>query len=177
MDEAHPLSGGTGRTAHVVVVSDRAASGVRPDRTAPRLEAALLRHGFTLSSGPASIVPDDRARIGEVLRGLVTAGVRLVLTTGGTGPSPRDVTPEATRDVVDREYPGFGEVMRAESLKVTIHAAGSRALAGSKGGTLIVNLPGSPNGAVECFTAVAGAAAHVIDLLAGGAGNCAPSGG
>lgn len=165
---------GEGKTAHVVVVSDRAASGERPDRTAPLLEAALVRHGFRLDAGRVTIVPDDVERIVTVLTTLVRARVSLVLTTGGTGPAPRDVTPEATRTVIDREYPGFGELMRAESLKITIHAAASRALAGSRGETLVVNLPGSPSGAVECFEAVARPAAHVVELLRGRPGDCAP---
>lgn len=164
--------------AHVVVVSDRAYRGVRPDETAPRLRALLEDAGFRMTGPPATILPDERDRIAARLRELVAdPAVRFVVTTGGTGAAPRDVTPEATRDVIEREFPGIGELMRAESLKTTIHAAGSRAVAGCAGTTLVVNLPGSPSGAVECLGAVLRPCLHILRLLEGAPADCAPDSG
>jgi molybdenum cofactor synthesis domain-containing protein len=114
------------------------------------------------------ILPDERETISARLRQLVEEDrVDLVLTTGGTGVAARDVTPEATLDVLDREIPGLAELMRVEGLKFTRRAALSRSVAGHRGRTLIVNLPGSPRGAVESFNAIVDLAPHVVDLLRG----------
>jgi molybdopterin adenylyltransferase len=157
--------------AHVLVSSDRAASGVRPDQTGPLLLDELWLLGYDLPEPAVTVVPDDEGELGRRLRALVrNSRVRFVVTTGGTGAGPRDVMPEVTRREITRELPGFGELMRAESLKKTPYAAGSRAIAGCVLDTLIVNLPGSPRGAVDCLGFVARAARHVLDLIGGAAG-------
>ena len=162
--------------AHVLVISDRAARGEREDGTSAGLIEVVEEAGLLLSDPAVTIVPDERDRIARELRRLISdPGIALVLTTGGTGPAPRDVTPEATREVLERELPGFGELMRAVSLRKTALAAGSRALAGTVAGTLVINLPGSPGGARECFQAVSRAARHVLDLIGGGLGDCGPA--
>lgn len=161
--------------AHVVVVSDRGASGERADATGPRLVAELAEFGHELSEPPVTIVPDDEPTLVARLRALVAdPQIRFVVTTGGTGAAPRDRTPEATRTVIERELPGFGETMRARSLEKTPFAMVSRAIAGVSGETLILNLPGSPKGAVECLGFVARPARHVLDLIAGAVTDCVP---
>jgi len=114
------------------------------------------------------LVPDESLQIAEVLRQLATSGeVAVIFTIGGTGVALRDVTPEATRSVIEREIPGLGELMRSEGQKFTSRAVLSRGLAGVRGRTLIVNLPGSPKGAVESLDTVAKLIPHVVDLLEG----------
>lgn len=150
----------------ILTVSDRSARGEREDLSGPALALASERAGFTVAV--REIVPDDRDAIERRLRSFADSGrVQLVLTTGGTGVGPRDVTPEATLAVVERRVPGLAEAMRAKSLAVTPHAVLSRAEAGVRGCCLIVNLPGSPDGAVECFHVIAPALDHAIQLLAG----------
>jgi molybdenum cofactor synthesis domain-containing protein len=159
--------------AHVLVASDRAASGIRPDQTAPLLLDELWLLGYDLPEPSVTISADDEGELGRRLRALVRGSrARLILTTGGTGAGPRDVMPEVTRREISRELPGFGELMRAESLKKTVFAAGSRAVAGCVLDKLIINLPGSPKGAVDCLGFVARPARHVLDLIAGGVGDC-----
>jgi molybdopterin adenylyltransferase len=159
--------------AHVLVASDRAASGVRPDATAPLLLDELWLLGYELPEPASTIASDDEGELGRRLRALVrNPRVRFVLTTGGTGAATRDVMPDVTRREIVRELPGFGELMRAESLKKTPFAAGSRAIAGTVLDTLIVNLPGSPKGAVECLGFIARPARHVLDLIAGVVHDC-----
>jgi len=149
----------------LIVVSDRAAFGERADATADLLRPVLDAAGFALAE--IHVVPDERA---EIAAAITTAAesTPLVLTTGGTGCGPRDVTPEATRDVVDYEIPGLGEEMRRRSVEGTIHALGSRALAGVvRGDALVLNLPGRPAGAVECFGFVAKALEHLVAVVTG----------
>lgn len=161
--------------ARVVVASDRAARGERADAAAAALTERLAAEGYALPEPAVVVVPDDVAAIeAEIRRAANDPRVRFVVTTGGTGAAPRDVTPEATLRVVERELPGFGELMRAESLKKTVYAAGSRATAGVVGDVLVVNLPGSPTGALECLGWIAKPARHVLDLIAGAVRDCGP---
>ncbi len=117
------------------------------------------------------IVPDERDIIAEKLRSFAESA-NLILTTGGTGVSPRDVTPEATRDVIERELPGFSEAMRAESFRVTPRSIGSRAVSGMYKDTLIINLPGSPKAVSECLGVVLDAIPHVIEVAKGKVSDC-----
>jgi molybdenum cofactor synthesis domain-containing protein len=154
------------KLAAVVTISDGAHQGARLDASGPAVAARLEAAGFAVTA--RTIVPDDRSRIAAELRELAaTLSVGLICTTGGTGVALRDLTPEATRDVIDREVPGFGELMRAEGLKKTRFAPLSRALAGTCGRVLIVNLPGSPKGAVESLDAILELVPHVLELLSG----------
>ena len=159
-------------TAVAITVSDSCARGEREDRSGPALVAALEAWGARVVA--IEIVADDRATIAERLRHYADRGdVHLVATTGGTGFAPRDVTPEATRDVIEREAPGLAELMRLRGLDATPLAHLSRAVCGTRGRTVIINLPGSPKGALESFTAIAKPLAHAVGLLSQGAGNCA----
>ncbi len=161
--------------AHVLVASDRASAGVREDASSPLLLDELWLLGYELPEPSVTISPDDEGELGRRLRSLVrNPRIRIILTTGGTGAAPRDVTPDVTRREITRELPGFGELMRSESLKKTVYAAGSRATAGTVNDKLIVNLPGSPKGAVECLGFIARPARHVLDLIAGSVSDCGP---
>ncbi len=161
----------SGARVAIVIVSDRAAAGTRPDETAPLLAALIAERGH-VAVMPATVVPDERAAIGAAIR-VNAARADVVLTSGGTGIAVRDLTPEATRDVIDRELPGFGEAMRAASRAKTPLADLSRATAGTLGRALVVNLPGSPKGAVECLAAVIPMFAHAVKLLASAPADCA----
>jgi molybdenum cofactor synthesis domain-containing protein len=157
------------------VVSDRAASGERPDATADALREALAGAGFDLED--VLVVPDEAPRIVDALR--VRVGrYDLVLTTGGTGVAPRDVTPEATREVIEKEVPGLAEEMRRRGATTNPRAIGSRAVAGVARSSIVLNLPGRPQGAVESFGFVAPVLGHLVDLLRGRAGDAshAPGG-
>ncbi len=158
-------------TAAVVTVSDRASRGEREDGSGPVLADLLRKNGYDVVG--CSIVPDEQGVIEGELRRLVAADVALVLTTGGTGFSPRDVTPEATAVVCERMAPGIPEAMRAASMAITPRACLSREAAGICGRTLIVNLPGSPKAARENIEAVIGAVAHGLRILRGGPADCA----
>ncbi|HUA58465.1 MAG TPA: MogA/MoaB family molybdenum cofactor biosynthesis protein [Verrucomicrobiae bacterium] len=150
----------------VLTISDSSAAGTRADRSGPAVRERLVQLGFAVPL--LEVLPDDAARISARLRELSDDGqFAAIFTSGGTGLGPRDVTPEATRAVLDREIPGFGELMRSEGRKHTPLAALSRAVSGARGSVLIVNLPGSPKGAVESLDAVAQLVPHVLDLLAG----------
>lgn len=160
--------------AVVVTVSDRASAGIYEDETGPAVAAFLAGHGYEVAR--TLVVPDDRPRIEAALKGAAEKDAALVLTCGGTGFSPRDVTPEATEAVCERRVPGLPEAMRAASARITDRAWLSRATAGIRGRTLIVNLPGSPRAAVENLEAVVGPLAHGLDILRGGPTTCAISG-
>lgn len=154
--------------AAVVTVSDGVAHGARDDRSGDLAEE-LLR-GAGLDVVERAVVPDERSEIEARIRALGDAEIALIVTTGGTGFGPRDVTPEATRAVIDREAPGLAEAMRRAGLEKTPMAALSRAVAGSRGATLILNLPGSPKGVRESLEAVLDVVPHALELLSGATG-------
>ena len=148
----------------VLTVSDRSAAGTREDTSGPALVGGIKNAGWVVTQ--TAIVPDDIEAIGKLLMEWSDSGeIQVVLTTGGTGFSPRDVTPEATRKVIDRPAPGLAEAMRAGSLIITPHAMLSRAEAGIRKKTLIVNLPGSPKGALENFRIIIPVLTHAVQLL------------
>jgi molybdenum cofactor synthesis domain-containing protein len=150
--------------AVVLTISDSASCGEREDLSGPAVIAELQSLRAEIIA--TEILPDEREQIAARLQHYADAGVaNLIVTTGGTGLAPRDVTPEATRDVIEREAPGLAELMRAESLKITPLAALSRAVCGARGRCLIVNLPGSVRGARENLQAIARTLPHAISLL------------
>jgi molybdenum cofactor synthesis domain-containing protein len=156
--------------AAIVTVSDSVAAGTREDRSGAMLRERAEALGWRVTA--QEIVPDEIDRISGVLTRLADSGqVSLILTTGGTGVAPRDVTPEAARTVIEREIPGLGEMMRAEGRKLTPFAALSRSMAGVRGRVLIVNLPGSPKGAVESLDAIVQLIPHIVDLIEGRTGH------
>jgi molybdopterin adenylyltransferase len=146
----------------IVTISDRASGGEYRDLGGPALKEAAQKAGWQVLS--EAIVPDDRARIEETIRSFAQQGCGLILTTGGTGIGPRDVTPEAIRAIMRVELPGFGEVMRAESMKVTPNSILSRSLAAIVDSSLVIALPGKPSGAVECLGFVQDAIPHGVAL-------------
>ncbi len=160
------------RTAAIITVSDRGSRGEREDASGEAIEAVLTQSGFEVVH--RVIVPDEVPIIQSVLRRFADEQkVGFIVTTGGTGVSPRDVTPEATLAVLDRIVPGMAEAMRASSLQKTPHAMISRAVAGIRGWTLIVNLPGSPRGAVENLNVLLPALPHALQKIQGDMSDCA----
>jgi molybdenum cofactor synthesis domain-containing protein len=152
--------------AAVLTISDSVSAGTRADRSGPAVRDRLEQLGWSVSVMEA--IPDETAEIGARLATLADGGqVSAIFTTGGTGVAPRDVTPEATRAVIDREIPGLGELMRACGRQATPLAVLSRSVAGTRGRVLIVNLPGSPKGAVESLDAIVELVPHVLELLRG----------
>lgn len=152
--------------AAVLTVSDRSARGEREDESGPLLSELLREAGATVVT--QEVISDELEPLVGRLRELADrVDVNLVVTTGGTGLSPRDNTPEATRAVVEREVPGIPEAMRAETLKQTPTAMLSRAVCGTRSGALLVNLPGSPRGVRECFAVIRPVLAHAVAQLAG----------
>ena len=160
-------------SAAVITVSDKGYAGQRVDTSGPAVRAIAEEYGFEVKY--TGMVPDDMEMIkAELIRCADELHVSLVLTTGGTGFSPRDITPEATLAVVERETRGIPEAMRYESLKITPRACLSRSVAGIRGRTLIINLPGSEKAAKENLLAVIGAVQHGMDMLESeGSADCA----
>lgn len=154
-----------------MTVSDRSAQGLREDLAGPMVAEMLEEAGYTVVE--TSIVPDEREQIAAELIRLSDADVPLIVTTGGTGFAPRDVTPEATKDVCERGTPGIPEAMRAASMRVTGRAMLSRMEAGIRKGSLIVNLPGSPKAAKENLESVLPQFNHGLEMLRGGQADCA----
>lgn len=148
----------------ILTISDRSARGERLDSSGPELEEQVRSEGWVVAR--SAIVPDDLLTIQNTLSGWADSGeIDVILTTGGTGFSPRDVTPEATRAILTREAPGLAEAMRSASLKLTPHGMLSRAVTGIRGQVLILNLPGSPKGARENFAVVLPVLVHAVQLL------------
>ncbi len=161
-------------TLGILTVSDKGSRGEREDESGKAIKETLAPLDANLVK--YEVVPDEREIIsGRLVEWVDKEGIDLILTTGGTGLTPRDVTPEATLAVVDRLAPGFVEAMRAESLKVTPTAMLSRAVCGTRGRSLIINLPGSPRAVRECLDVILPALPHAIETLRGEAGECGTS--
>lgn len=160
--------------AAILTVSDKGSRGERDDRSGPALAAWMTERGVEVKA--SAMVADEEPLIAAALRDWADGGaIDLIVTTGGTGVSPRDVTPEATRTVLEREVPGVSEVMRAVSLRKTARAMLSRGVCGIRGRVLILNLPGSPTAAVENLDAVWEAVPHAVKKIQGDMEDCAPS--
>jgi molybdopterin adenylyltransferase len=149
--------------AGIITISDRASRGLYDDLGGPALKKAAEGYGWNVTT--ETLVPDEKREIQRAIREQVAQGCQLILTTGGTGVAARDVTPEAVREIATRELPGFGEVMRRESLKITPNAILSRNLAVVVNQSLVLCLPGKPSGAVECLGFVVGAIPHCVEVL------------
>jgi len=153
--------------AAVLIASDRSFNGVRPDKTGPGLKKYLENLGYPVSF--MEVVPDDKPAIVAVLKKWIDVeGINLIVVSGGTGLSPRDVTPEATLEVIERRIPGMEEAMRQASFKTHPHAILSRAVVGCTGESLIIDLPGSPQGALDNLKVIERALDHALELITGG---------
>lgn len=150
-------------TVGIITVSDRSSRGQREDASGPAIRQWAESRGYLVKK--EIIVPDECGDIKKVLKDFSDTGIDLILTTGGTGFAPRDVTPEATRAVIEKEAPGFAEAMRMKSLQVTPHAMLSRAVAGIRKNSLIINLPGSPRAVKENLGFIEDAVPHAVELL------------
>ena len=158
--------------AYIITASDSGYEGRREDASGPAAQALVEQAGYVVAG--CAVLPDDRAMLADRMREICDGdGADLILTTGGTGFSPRDCTPEATLDVVERAAPGIPEAMRYLSLQITPRAMLSRAQAGIRKGTLIVNLPGSPKAVKECLEYILPSLEHGLAILRGDANNCA----
>ncbi|HPD02371.1 MAG TPA: MogA/MoaB family molybdenum cofactor biosynthesis protein [Eubacteriales bacterium] len=158
-------------TAAVITVSDKGYAGEREDLSGPAIRAILEKAGYKVL--PAVIVPDEAEKITDALHKAAAAGANLILTSGGTGFSPRDVTPEATASVIERPAPGIAEAIRANSMKYTDRAMLSRGIAGIVGKSLVVNLPGSPKAVKESLEFILPAIHHGLEILLGASSECA----
>ncbi|MEA3187157.1 MAG: molybdopterin adenylyltransferase [Chthoniobacter sp.] len=154
----------------IITVSDRAARGEYDDLGGPALRDFAEKNGWQVLA--EVLVPDEQARICDAIKSAANQGCAMILTTGGTGIAARDVTPEAIRSIMRVELPGFGEAMRAESLKITPNAILSRCLAAIVDDSLVIALPGKPSGAVECLGFVVGAIPHAVKLARGEPTSC-----
>lgn len=154
--------------AGLITVSTKGHRGERADESGPAMRALLEENGIGVVA--QELVPDDVERVATAIVEAARAGANVVLTSGGTGLSPNDVTPEATRRVIDREVPGIAEALRARSLEKTAHGMLSRGVAGALGGALVVNLPGSPKAVRESLEVLLPVLPHAVELLAGESG-------
>ncbi len=154
----------------IITISDRAAAGDYEDLGGPALKEASEAQGWIVKE--LKLIPDEKQDIQRAIKEQIARGCSLILTTGGTGIAPRDITPEAVREICHRELPGFGEAMRMESLKITPNAILSRSLAASVENALVVCLPGKPKGAVECLGFITGAIPHTVKVVTGTPTSC-----
>ena len=152
-------------TATVITVSDRAANGLYEDKSGPAVANLLTEQGYQVLD--LIMIPDEKKMIKDTLSELCDKGVHLIITTGGTGFAPRDITPEATKEVIEREAPGIAEYMRQKSMEITPRGMLSRGVAGIRGTSLIINLPGSPKGATENLSFILPHLGHGLDILNG----------
>jgi molybdenum cofactor synthesis domain-containing protein len=158
-------------SAGIITVSDRSSQGVRKDASGPAIERVLA--GVAIDVSHTLIIPDEKDRIKEAIVQLADKNkLDLILTTGGTGVSPRDVTPDATLEVIDKQIPGMAEAMRHQSMQITPYAMISRAVAGIRGQSLIVNLPGSPKAAQENLEVILPALKHTMEKIKGDTAEC-----
>lgn len=161
----------SGYKVAILTVSDKGFSGERADASGPALESLVKKWGVEVVY--TSLIPDEKTKIKEEFLKLADERIaELILTTGGTGFSPRDVTPEATKEVIEKECPGLAEAMRAKSFEITPHALLSRGVCGIRKSSLIINLPGSPKAACENLEAIASALPHGLEKMLGKGGEC-----
>jgi molybdenum cofactor synthesis domain-containing protein len=161
----------SGYRVAILTISDKGFSGEREDASGPALEVLVKKWGAEVVY--TCVIPDEKGEIKEELLRLAEEGIaELILTTGGTGFSPRDVTPEATREVIEKDCPGLAEAMRAKSFEITPHALLSRSVCGIRKSSLIINLPGSPRAACENLEAIALALPHGLEKMLGEGGEC-----